>query len=176
MALSRAWLRGIAMLFGLALLAGVGSPARAIEPYPGETREAFVARSALEQQRKLAEADAASQALGGGFAGSSSASGGGGFKFGMFGLVALVLGGLRLSRGIFRASRAITGTGGVARRSESFEDRLAEKLRELERATPSQPHAPALPQMPAIPVSTQSPADAPPRPAPGPRTFGRRVS
>lgn len=169
MTLPRIWPRVIAMLFGLTLLVATDTPAWAIDPYPGETREAFVARSALEQQRKLADADAAAQALGSGFAGGDTGSTAGIFKFGMFGLVALALGALRLSRGIFRASRVIAKTSGIGSGGASFEDRLAEKLRELQ-AAEQPPQAQAPNPADAAPMLQAAPAP------PGARTFGRRTS
>lgn len=163
------WLRVFAMLLGLALLAGLSAtPARAIEPYPGETQEAFAARARLDQQAKLAAADAASgspyQTHGGGGGGSL----GGALKLGIVSLAMLAIGGLRMSRGIFRASRTIAKASGASTAGETFEDRLAERLRELER-TDALPTAP----LPA----TQPVASAPPRPmVAGPRTFGKRVA
>lgn len=176
MTLPRTRSRAIALLFGPVLLAGLGTPARAIEPYPGETREAFVARSALEQQRKLAEADTAAGELAPGFASGGDAGSplGDHFRFGMFGLVTLVLVALRVSGGILRASRALTKVGGVRAKTDSFEDRLAEKLRELERTNPVSQSRPE-------PQHVSVSAEPPPAPLPtpqfpaAPRTFGRRT-
>lgn len=160
----RTRLCAFAMFLGLALTIGLSAgPARAIEPYPGETQEAFAARAQLEQQAKLAAADAAS--------GKSSSAGGAmgsALKLSAFGLVMLVVGGWRMSRGIMRASQKIAQAGGAGRAGESFEERLAERLRELER-TDAIPTAP----LPAAPIA----AVPPPRAMnAGPRTFGKRVS
>lgn len=168
------------MLFGLVVLIGLTAPANALEPYPGETREAFVARSALEQQRKLAEADAAAGALTPGLAsggGTESSGGFGGLQFGAAGLAMLLLGGLRMSRSIFRASRSLTKKpGGQIAGVDTFQDRLAARLRELDQPSPL-PSATPVPQHGVTPEPTADPQ--PPRlispVATGPRTFGRRV-
>lgn len=162
--------RVLAMLIGLAVLVALGAaPARAIEPYPGETQEAFAARAQLEQQRKLAEADAAAGAPYRALAGQGGAGSlGGALKLGAISLGLLIVGGLRLSRGIMGASQKIAKASGAGRSSESFEERLAERLRELERND-------AIPTAPL--PSAQPIAATPPRPiVVGPRTFGKRVS
>ena len=87
--------------------------------------------------------------------------------YGVLTLLGLAMTCWRLARGIVRASRSVARAGGAGRTRGSFEERMAERMRELERTDPPIASAPDNPQTVAGPPPVAHTAA-------GVRTFGRR--